>query len=121
MKRFKISATKVSASSIRTVTLDPPVSSRTLLDTVAIKEPPMTVKVIKAILVEKYFMPKKEEVKAEEAVQTTIFRDDEIEKVEVVKKKKERKNPFKVTWTKFIEKADDLYKSLNEDIDKENI
>ena len=37
------------------------------------------------------------------------------------KKKKERKNPFKVTWTKFIEKADDLYKSLNEDIDKENI
>ena len=65
--------------------------------------------------------PAQEEVKAEEAVQTTIFRDDEIEKVEVVKKKKERKNPFKVTWTKFIEKADDLYKSLNEDIDKENI
>lgn len=65
--------------------------------------------------------PVKEEVREEEPVQTTIFRDDEIEKMEVVKKKKERKNPFKVTWTKFIEKADDLYKSLNEDIDKENI
>ena len=65
----------------------------------------------------------KEEQKAteEEPVQTTIFRDDEIEKVEVVKKKRERKNPWKVTWTKFIEKADDLYKSLNEDIDKENV
>lgn len=64
-----------------------------------------------------------EEQKAteEEPVQTTIFRDDEIEKVEVVKKKRERKNPWKVTWTKFIEKADDLYKSLNEDIDKENV
>lgn len=64
-----------------------------------------------------------EEQKAteEEHVQTTIFRDDEIEKVEVVKKKRERKNPWKVTWTKFIEKADDLYKSLNEDIDKENV
>ena len=57
----------------------------------------------------------------EEPVQTTIFKDDEIEKVEVVKKKKERKNPWKVTWTKFIEKADDLYKSLNEDIDNENV
>ena len=61
------------------------------------------------------------EEKEEEPIQTTIFKDDEIEKVEVVKKKKERKNPLKVTWTKFIEKADDLYKSLNEDIDNENV
>ena len=42
----------------------PPVISSTLLDTVAMSEPPMTVNVIRAILVEKCFMPKKEEVKA---------------------------------------------------------
>lgn len=61
------------------------------------------------------------EEKEEEPVQTTIFKDDEIEKVEVKKKPREKKNPWKVTWTKFIEKADDLYKSLNEDIDNENV
>ena len=42
----------------------PPVISSTLLDTVAIKEPAITVNVISAIFVEKYFIPKKEEVKA---------------------------------------------------------
>lgn len=56
----------------------------------------------------------------EEPVQTTIFKDDEIEKVEVVKKKK-RRNPFKITWTKIIEKAGDLYNTVNDDIDKENV
>ena len=61
------------------------------------------------------------EEKEEEPIQTTIFKDDAFEKIEVVKKKKEKKNPWKVTWTKFIEKADDLYKSLNEDIDNENV
>ena len=43
----------------------PPVTSRILLDAVAISEPPITVKVINAIFVEKYFMPKKEEVNAD--------------------------------------------------------
>ena len=55
------------------------------------------------------------------ASQISSISDDEIEKVEVIKKPKMKKNPWKVTWTKIIEKADDLYKSLNEDIDKENI
>ena len=35
-----------------------------MFDTVAMREPPITVKVISAMLVEKYFMPKNEEVKA---------------------------------------------------------
>ena len=38
--------------------------SRILFDAVAMREPPITVKVISAMLVEKYFMPKKEEVNA---------------------------------------------------------
>ena len=42
----------------------PPVISRTLFDAVAIKEPTITVKVITAILSEKCFIPKKDEVKA---------------------------------------------------------
>ena len=64
IKRFKTSATAVRASSIINVAVYPPVTSRTLFDTVAMREPPMTVKVMRAILVEKYFMPKKEEVNA---------------------------------------------------------
>ena len=64
MKIFKISATKVSANSIINVVVYPPVASRTLLETMAIRDPPMTVNVIRAILEEKYFMPKKEEVNA---------------------------------------------------------
>ena len=64
MKTFKSNAAKVSISSIMNVAVYPPVSSSTLLDAVAMREPPMTVKVIRAILVEKYFIPKKEEVKA---------------------------------------------------------
>ena len=35
-----------------------------MFDIVAMSEPPMEVKVMSAILVEKYFIPKKEEVKA---------------------------------------------------------
>jgi len=64
MNTFKMSATNVRNSSIAKVAVYPPVTSRTLLDTVAIREPPITVKVMKAILVEKYFRPKKEEVNA---------------------------------------------------------
>ena len=61
------------------------------------------------------------EENVEKPVQTTLFKDSEIEVVEVETKKKEKKSPWKVKWTKFIEKADDLYKSLNEDIDNENV
>ena len=46
------------------VALYPPVTSRILFDTVAIREPPITVNVISAILVDKYFIPKNDEVKA---------------------------------------------------------
>ena len=42
----------------------PPVSSKTLVDAVAISEPPITVKVISAILVEKFFIPKNDDVNA---------------------------------------------------------
>ena len=46
------------------VAVYPPVISKILLDTVAISEPPITVKVIIAMLVGKYFIPKKDDVKA---------------------------------------------------------
>ena len=49
---------------MKNVAVYPPVASKTLFDTVAMREPPITVKVIRAILVEKYFIPKKEEVNA---------------------------------------------------------
>ena len=49
---------------MKNVAVYPPVASKTLFDTVAMREPPITVKVISAMLVEKYFIPKKEEVKA---------------------------------------------------------
>ena len=64
MKIFKIKATKVKASSIRKVAVYPPVASKTLLDTAATRDPAMLVKVMSAMLVEKYFMPKKEDVYA---------------------------------------------------------
>ena len=54
----------------------------------------------------------------EEPVQTTIFRDDEIEKIEVVKKPKTRKNPFKVIWTKIVEEAEGLYDNVNQEINE---
>mgnify|MGYP003468161953 CR=1 FL=1 len=40
-------------------------TSRILFDRVAMREPPITVNVISAIFVEKYFIPKKDEVKAD--------------------------------------------------------
>ena len=61
---FKMRATNVREISIKKVEVYPPVSSRILFDKVAMKEPIITVKVISAMLVEKYFIPKKEEVKA---------------------------------------------------------
>ena len=64
MNIFRISAANVSVSSIMKVAAYPPVASNTVLDTVAISDPPMTVKVISAILVEKCFIPKKDDVNA---------------------------------------------------------
>ena len=61
---FKINATDVRKSNIINVAVYPPVISKILFDKVAINEPTMTVKVIRAMLVEKYFIPKKDEVKA---------------------------------------------------------
>lgn len=61
---FKINATDVRKSNIINVAVYPPVTSKILFDKVAINEPTMTVKVIRAMLVEKYFIPKKDEVKA---------------------------------------------------------
>ena len=64
INKFKTNATKLKANSIINVAVYPPVTSRILFDAVAMNEPPMEVKVIRAILVEKYFIPKKEEVNA---------------------------------------------------------
>ena len=64
IKRFNISATKVSIRSMKKVAIYPPVTSNTRLEAVAINEPTITVKVISAILLEKCFIPKKEEVNA---------------------------------------------------------
>ena len=64
MNTFRTKDTNVKPNNIRKVALYPPVASSTLLDTVAMRDPPMTVKVINAMLVEKYFIPKKEEVNA---------------------------------------------------------
>lgn len=64
MKRFNIMATPVRDNSIVKVAVYPPVTSKILLDAVAMRELPMTVKVIMAMLLEKCFIPKKDEVKA---------------------------------------------------------
>jgi len=64
MNTFITSAMNVSARSITKAAVYPPVASRTRFDTVAISEPAMTVKVMKAMLVGKYFIPKKDEVNA---------------------------------------------------------
>ena len=64
MNRFRINAMQVKTKSMAKVTLYPLVISKILFDTVAIREPPMTVNVMKAILVEKCFIPKKDEVNA---------------------------------------------------------
>ena len=64
MNRFRINAMQVKTKSMVKVTLYPLVISKILFDTVAIREPPMTVNVMNAILVEKCFIPKKDEVNA---------------------------------------------------------
>ena len=64
IKKFKISAMALKDRSIANVAVYPPVTSRILFDMVAIREPPMEVKVMRAILVGKYFIPKNEEVNA---------------------------------------------------------
>lgn len=65
IKIFRTNAIPLKDNSMINAPVYPPVISRILLEAVAIREPPITVKVINAILVEKYFMPKKDEVKAE--------------------------------------------------------
>ena len=64
IKKFKTNATAVKDNSIANVAVYPPVASKILLDAVAMREPPMTVKVMNAMLLEKCFMPKKDEVNA---------------------------------------------------------
>ena len=54
---FKINATKLKDSSIINVVVYPPVTSRILFDAVAMREPPITVKVMIDMFVEKFFMP----------------------------------------------------------------
>ena len=54
---FKINATKLKDSSIINVVVYPPVISKILFDAVAISEPPITVKVMIAMLVDKCFIP----------------------------------------------------------------
>ena len=65
INRFSSIATNVKASSIAKVAVYPPVASSTLLDAVATKDPTITVKVIRAILLGKCFRPKYVDVNAE--------------------------------------------------------
>ena len=65
IKTFNTNATALRRSNIINVVVYPPVISRILFETVAMREPPITVKVINAMFVEKYFIPKKDEVKAD--------------------------------------------------------
>ena len=64
IKRFNTNATKVNDNNIANVAVYPPVISRTLFDAVATKEPIITVKVMSAMLFEKCFIPKKDDVNA---------------------------------------------------------
>ena len=57
-------ATNVKANSITNAAVYPPVASSTLFDAVAINEPTITVNVIRAILLEKFFIPKNDDVNA---------------------------------------------------------
>lgn len=54
----------------------------------------------------------------EEVIQTTLFKDSEIETIQVEKKPK-KKNPFKVIWTRFIDQAESLYDNVNQNLDNE--
>ena len=64
IKIFNIRDTTVRANNIINAPVYPPVISNTLFDAVATKEPTITVKVIRAILFEKFFIPKNDEVNA---------------------------------------------------------
>jgi hypothetical protein len=64
----------------------------------------------------------------EEEIQTTLFKDDEIEKVQVVKKPKGTKPGISVIWTTLrklsksvTESAGNLYENVNQGIDNENV
>jgi hypothetical protein len=61
--------------------------------------------------------PQADEKNEEEPVQTTIFRDDEIEKVEVIKPIKEKpgKRPIRVLWTRLENFAAGLYDNVNQE------
>ena len=59
---MRIKAANVSDNSITKADVYPPVTSKILFEAVAINEAVITVKVIIAILFEKYFIPKKDEV-----------------------------------------------------------
>ena len=61
--------------------------------------------------------PQADEKNEEEPVQTTIFRDDEIEKVEVIKPIKEKpgKRPIRVLWTRIENFAAGLYDNVNQE------
>ena len=61
---FSTKDIRVRTISITNAPVYPPVISRTLFDKVAIREPAITVNVIRAILFEKCFIPKNEEVNA---------------------------------------------------------
>ena len=65
INKFKIKAILLKDNSMINAPVNPPVTSRILFEAVAMREPPRTVKVISAIFVEKYFIPKKDEVKAD--------------------------------------------------------
>ena len=57
MKKFSTRDIAVRPNSIAKVAAKPPVTSRTLFETVAMREPPITVKVINAIFEGKCFIP----------------------------------------------------------------
>lgn len=60
--------------------------------------------------------PEENDEKEDETIQTTIFRDDEIEKIEVVRKpKNKRNNPLRILWTKIEDAAAGLYDNVNQD------
>ena len=50
-------------------------------------------------------------------IQQEIFKKDEIETVEPVKKPKNKKNAWKVIWTKIKEEAEGLYDNVNQEME----
>ena len=57
IKMFKSNATKLKDSNIKNVVVYPPVISKILFETVAMSEPPITVKVMIAMFVDRFFIP----------------------------------------------------------------